>query len=220
MKLKQAMEIADKLNFKKGDGLITAVAQDSVSKEVLMVGFMNRDAFIKTLTSKRMWYYSRSRKRLWMKGESSGNVQLIENFYIDCDGDSVLFGVKQKGNACHTGNKTCFFRGYGKRKYFTLDELFSVILNRKMKPKTGSYTNRLLKNQKKLLGKIKEESDELIEAAELKGKNEVVWEACDLLYHMFVLLVKKEISLDEIFSELGRRRGSVAAERSLGTAER
>jgi phosphoribosyl-ATP pyrophosphohydrolase/phosphoribosyl-AMP cyclohydrolase len=208
MKLKQAREIADRLNFEKGRGLVTAIAQDSGSREVLMVAFMNRDAFLKTVTTGRMWYYSRSRKRLWMKGESSGNVQLVENFYTDCDGDSVLFGVKQKGNACHTGNRTCFFRGYGKRMYFDLDELFSLILDRKVKPKSGSYTNKLLKNQKKLLGKIREESDELIEAAELKDKDEVVWEACDLLYHMLVLLARKDISLNDIYTELGKRHKS------------
>lgn len=124
---------------------------------------------------------------------------------IYCDGDSVLFRVKQKGNACHTGNITCFFTGYGERKYLNLDELFSVILDRKSRPKSDSYTNKLLKNQKKILEKIKEESDELIEAAELKGKDEVVWEACDLLYHTLVLLAEKNGSLEDIYSELYRR---------------
>ena len=208
MKLRQAGKIADSLNFKKGNGLVTAITQDSGSKEVLMVACMDRDAFIRTITTGKMWYYSQSKKRLWMKGESSGNVQLVENFYIDCDGDSVLFRVKQKGNACHTGNKTCFFRGYGKRMYFDLDELFSLILDRKVRPKSYSYTNRLLKNQKRLLGKIREESDELIEAAELKDKDEVVWEACDLLYHMLVLLARKDISLNDIYTELGKRHKS------------
>jgi len=208
MKLKQAREIADRLNFEKGRGLVTAIAQDSGSREVLMVAFMNRDAFLKTVTTGRMWYYGRSRKRLWMKGESSGNIQLVENFYTDCDGDSVLFGVKQKGNACHTGNRTCFFRTYGKRKYVSVDELFSIILDRKMRPKRGSYTNELLRNEEKLLGKIREESDELIEAAELKDKDEVVWEACDLLYHMLVLLARKDISLNDIYTELGKRHKS------------
>ena len=140
-----------------------------------------------------------------MKGESSGNVQLVENFCIDCDGDSVLFRVKQKGNACHTGSRTCFFRVYGRKKYISVDELFSVVLDRKRKPRRGSYTNELLRNEEKLLGKIREESDELIEAAELKDKEEIVWEACDLLYHMLVLLANKDISLKEIYAELGRR---------------
>jgi len=206
MKLKEAKEIADSLDFKKGNGLIAAVAQNSESREVLMVAFMNKDAFLKTLTTRRMWYYSRSRKRLWMKGESSGNAQLVESFCTDCDGDSVLFRVKQIGNACHTGSKTCFFRKYGEKgEYFSLDELFSVILDRKDRPKRDSYTNELLKKQKKLLGKIKEESTELIEAAELKNKDEIVWETCDLLYHILVLLANKDISLKEIYAELGRR---------------
>lgn len=205
MKLKQAREIADRLNFENGRGLVTAIAQDSGSREILMVAFMNRDAFVKTLTTGKMWYYSRSRRRLWMKGESSGNIQLVENFYTDCDGDSILFEVKQKGSACHTGNRTCFFRMYGRKRYVSVDELFSIILGRKRKPKRGSYTNELLKNEEKLLGKISEESGELIEAAELKDKDEVVWEACDLLYHMLVLLAEKDVSLGDIYAELSRR---------------
>ncbi|NYZ76028.1 phosphoribosyl-ATP diphosphatase [Candidatus Micrarchaeota archaeon] len=130
---------------------------------------------------------------------------MVENFCTDCDGDTVLFRVKQIGNACHTGNRTCFFRTYGREEYISVDELFSVVLDRKRKPRIGSYTNELLRNEEKLLGKIREESDELIEAAELKDKDEVVWEACDLLYHMLVLLAKEDVSLKEIYAELGRR---------------
>lgn len=209
MRLKEAEEIAERLDFEKGSGLVTAVVQDSMSREVLMVAFMDREAFLKTVTTSRMWYYSRSRKKLWMKGESSGNTQRVENFCIDCDGDAVLFRVKQRGNACHSGNRTCFFREYGERgRFLSLDELFSIILDRKNKSRRGSYTNELLREQKKLLGKIKEESDELIEAAELKGKREVVWEACDLLYHTLVLLAKKDLSLKEIYAELDRRNSS------------
>ncbi|MEM3555998.1 MAG: bifunctional phosphoribosyl-AMP cyclohydrolase/phosphoribosyl-ATP diphosphatase HisIE [Candidatus Micrarchaeia archaeon] len=203
MNLKEAEETADTLDFKKGRGLIVAVAQDSESKEVLMVAFMNRNAFLKTLTTGRMWYYSRSRKKLWMKGETSGNFQLVEGFRVDCDADAVLFKVKQIGNACHTGNRTCFFKN---EKELSLEELFSLILDRKKFPRDGSYTNELLRKQRKLLAKIKEESDELTEAVEFKSKKEVIWEACDLLYHVLVLLAKKEVNLNDVYLELGRRR--------------
>lgn len=203
MRCREAERIASRINFRKGDGLVPAIAQ-SAGGEVLMLAFMNRDALLKTLTSGRMWYYSRSRKKLWEKGESSGNAQRWESFSVDCDADSLLFRVAQRGNACHTGNRTCFYTEYGKQTSLSLDELYSLVLDRKKNMRENSYTCKLLRDERKLLGKIDEESAELVRAVG-EGRRQVIWESCDVLYHMLVLLAKENVSMEEIYRELGRR---------------
>lgn len=199
---REAGKIASKLDFEKGKGLVVAIVQEK--GKVLMQAFMNRVAFLKTLTTGEMWYYSRSRKRLWRKGETSGNTQSLQSFAIDCDNDSLLFQVKQKGVACHKGTYSCYSREKGKSK-FDLEDLIGVILERKRKPKKGSYTCKLLKNEKLIYEKLEEEIFELIEAAQEKGKKNIIWEADDVLYHLLVLMAKKGISLEELCAELARR---------------
>lgn len=204
MNKKEAEAFARKLDFEKSKGLVVAIAQDADTGEVLMQAFMNREALLRTLTSGEMWYYSRSRGRLWKKGETSGCIQRVIDFSSDCDLDAVLFRVVQIGNACHMGKTSCFseFR----QQSFSIGDLARIIMDRKKNPCEGSYTCKLLGDEKLLLEKIREESGELIEAAEDGKKGEIVWEACDLLYHMFVLLAEKGITLNDVCNELRRRR--------------
>lgn len=203
MSVKKAEEFAEKVNFKKLGGLVPTIAQDSETGRVLMLAFMNKEALVATLTTGYMAYYSRSRRSLWKKGESSGCTQEVIGFSVDCDSDSLLFLVKQKGVACHTGAESCFSKinvpGFG------LERLFAIICERKRKPKIGSYTCKLLSDEKLMLKKIGEESAEFIIAVRDEKKKEIVWEACDLLYHALVLLAAKGITPAEIREEFARR---------------
>ncbi len=210
MNKRRAEKLAGGVDFEKCGGLVPAIAQ-AVDGEVLMLAFMNREALVRTLTTGKMYYYSRSRKKLWRKGETSGNGQLVENFYIDCDNDALLFKVRQIGSACHTGKSNCF--GAPKTKKFTLEELFRVIEGRKRNPQKNSYTNALLKNEKKIYEKIYEESEELVEAARRGKKSEIVWEAGDVLYHLLVLLAKKNVGFGEVLAELEMRRNRKKAKK-------
>jgi len=200
-----AVEFANGLDFKKQGGLVPAIVQ-APNGEVLMLAYMNREALMCTLTTGKMWYYSRSRRRLWRKGESSGNAQKFLAVAKDCDRDALLFTVEQKGVACHTGNKTCFYSTNSAPETFSLAELFSLIEERKKSGDKKSYTRRLLADKNLLSSKIYEESAELVAAFRKKEKTEVVWEAADLLYHMFVLLASKNVCLGDIERELARRR--------------
>ncbi|MDO8339191.1 MAG: bifunctional phosphoribosyl-AMP cyclohydrolase/phosphoribosyl-ATP diphosphatase HisIE [Candidatus Burarchaeum sp.] len=200
-----AVEFAKGMDFKKQGGLVPAIVR-TPECEVLMLAYMNQEALMRTLTTGKMWYYSRSRRRLWRKGEESGNTQKLLAVAKDCDCDSLLFTVEQKGPACHTGNKTCFFPTNSTPEPFSLAELFSLIEERKKSGDKKSYTRRLLDDKNLLSSKIYEESAELVEASRKKEKKEVVWEAADLLYHMFVLLASKNVCLGDIERELARRR--------------
>ncbi len=197
---KTAAEFAEKINFSKLGGLVPAVAQDAVTRRVLMVAFMDKEALVKTLTSGYAHYFSRSRKRIWRKGEESGNVQKVNAVKADCDNDTILLCVEQKGNACHSGNATCFGEGE-----FGLLELVQLIEERKNSPPDGSYTTKLLKDRKLAVAKVLEEGAEFAMAAKEGGKNEQMWEACDLLYHTLALAAACGISLSEIEKELQRR---------------
>lgn len=197
-----AEKYAKRLCFSKMGGLVPAIAQDYVTGEVLMLAFMNKDALVRTLTTGKMWYYSRSKKRLWKKGEVSKNEQIVQRAFYDCDCDSLLFKVKQlNGCACHRGTRTCF-----DQDDFPLERLFQIIDERKEKPQKGSYTNKLLADKKFALSKVCEESREVLQAVVLKeGKKALVWEAADLLYHLFVLLESEGIGLEELQQELKKR---------------
>lgn len=188
-------------------GLIPAIAQDASSGEVLMVAYMNEEAVRLTLESRIAHYYSRSRQSLWKKGETSGNIQEVKGFYYDCDGDTILLKVNQIGVACHTGSHSCFFNeviGAEKTKD-TLSELYKVILDRKINPKEGSYTNYLFeKGIDKILKKIGEESAEVIIGAK-NNREELIYESSDLIYHLLVLLVNEKVTLGDIYKELGER---------------
>jgi len=194
-------------------GLVPAIAQDARTSEVLMMAWMNREALEKTLSTGKAHYWSRSRQNLWLKGETSGNFQEVVSVRFDCDGDTLLLHVEPKGPACHTGERTCFYRSIvgGEVKPggpAVLSLLERVLAERKQADPSKSYVASLYsKGLPKILGKIEEESGELIEAANVKENAEVLYEFCDLLFHSMVLLQHKGIKMDDVYNELGRRFG-------------
>jgi len=192
----------DKLNFK--EDLIPIVTQDTEGK-VLMLVYANREAIAKTLETKKAWYWSRSRNKLWMKGEGSGNTQEIMGVFTDCDKDSILYVVKQNGVACHKGTYSCFTgKILGKKYKPILEEVYRVIQERKrLKPK-NSYVTSIIEDDKWLVAKIREESEELIEA--FNENDNLVWEAADLIFHTLLLLANKEIEWKKLIGEFQKRR--------------
>lgn len=198
--------------FKKNsDGLIPVIVQDYRTNEVLMLAYMNEEAFDHTLACGRMTYYSRSRKELWEKGLTSGHFQYVKSLSIDCDDDTLLAKVYQVGAACHTGHRSCFYRdlvpGTDQANPLTVfDDVYGVIMDRKEHPKEGSYTNYLFdKGIDKILKKVGEEATEIVIAAKNPDPKETVYEISDLLYHMMVLMAEKGISWKEVTTELARR---------------
>lgn len=192
-------------------GLLPAIAQDARTGKVLMQAYMNKEAYDLTLETGYAHYYSRSRQKLWKKGETSGNVQKIVSVSLDCDGDSVLLQVEQTGVACHTGEYSCFFNTVQEKERIAnsslLYELYDVIADRKINPKEGSYTNYLFeKGIDKILKKVGEENAEVIIASKNPGTDELRYEAADLIYHLLVLMNEKGLSLTELFTELQSRR--------------
>lgn len=189
------------------NGLVPAIAQDVGSGEVLMLAYMNEEAFRLTEETGIAHYYSRSRKKLWKKGESSGNIQEVKGIYYDCDGDSILLKVNQVGVACHTGEYSCFFneiKAY-KNTGDVIKDLYKIILDRRLNPKEGSYTQYLFeKGLDKILKKVGEETSEVIIGAK-NNKEELIYETGDLVYHMMVLLVNEGVTLGEISEELKKR---------------
>ena len=194
------------------DGLIPVVVQDYQTDEVLMLAYMNEEAFQTTLRTGKMTYWSRSRKELWTKGMTSGHVQYMKALTLDCDNDTILAKVAQVGAACHTGNRTCFFQDLAKKEYDDTNPLkvfqnvYQVILDRKKHPKEGSYTNYLFdKGIDKILKKVGEECTEIVIAAKNPDKEEIKYEIADFLYHVMVLMAEKEVSWEDIVQELARR---------------
>lgn len=200
-------------DFKLGiDGLVPVVIQDYRNDQVLMVAYMNEAAYINTIETGRMTYYSRSRKEQWVKGETSGHFQYVKSLTADCDLDTILAKVKQVGPACHTGSRSCFFNSIAAKKYNeknpqkVLDNVYSVICDRKENPREGSYTNYLFdKGIDKILKKCGEECTEIVIAAKNPNPNEVVYEMSDFLYHMMVLMAEKNVSWEQVTDELSRR---------------
>lgn len=200
------------------DGLVPVVAQDATSGQVLMVAYMNRDALRRTVASGDAWYWSRSRQRLWRKGEESGNTQRVRAIRVDCDEDALLLTVDQRGVACHTGHPSCFFRtidgqearareGAGKPSADILDELFAVLKRRLQEMPEESYTASLLRaGRQAIAAKVAEEAEEITRAAREETDQRVVEEAADLLYHTWLLLVERGIELNDVRLELERRR--------------
>jgi len=190
------------------DGLIPVITQEYNTKEVLILSYMNEEAYKKTLDEKILYYYSRSRKELWRKGETSGNTQELISLTYDCDGDALLAQVIQKGPVCHTGEISCFHNPLiGEKKVDVLYNLLDVIKDRKKNPKEGSYTNYLLdKGKEKILKKVGEESSEVIIASMADNKSELVYELSDLVYHSLVLMVSEDIKLGDIALELNKRK--------------
>jgi phosphoribosyl-ATP pyrophosphohydrolase/phosphoribosyl-AMP cyclohydrolase len=196
-------------------GLIPAIVQDVDTKNVLMLAYVNETSFKKTIESGETWFYSRSRQELWHKGATSGNTQKIQEIYYDCDQDTLLILVKPAGPACHTGKTSCFYRMLAKvtndenidiNNEDILELLYELITKRKQKLPEDSYTTYLFEEGlDKILKKIGEESAEVIIASKNEPKNELIYEIADFLYHLLVLLVEKEVSLDEIKDELQSR---------------
>jgi phosphoribosyl-AMP cyclohydrolase / phosphoribosyl-ATP pyrophosphohydrolase len=199
-------------------GLVPAITQDAETLEVLTLAYMNKEALEKTLSTGKVHFFSRSRNKLWLKGETSGNFQEVKSVYYDCDGDAILVLVHPLGPACHTGERTCFYRALSEGKDKTLGpkvikDVFEVIKKRKSASADKSYVASLYsKGLPKILEKVKEESGELIEAAEKKGKNDVVYELCDLWFHSMVLLANQGIDIEDVFGELARRFGTSGIE--------
>ena len=195
------------------DGLIPVVVQDYKTDEVLMVAYMNEEAFEKTIATGKMTYYSRSRQELWLKGLTSGHYQYVKELVADCDMDTILAKVSQVGAACHTGSRSCFFNEITKKDYEesnnplqVFEEVFDVIKDRKVHPKEGSYTNYLFdKGIDKILKKLGEEATEIVIAAKNPNPNEVKYEISDFLYHMMVLMAEKGVTWEEITQELSQR---------------
>ena len=194
------------------DGLIPVVVQDYKTDEVLMLAYMNEEAFQTTLDSGKMTYWSRIRQDLWTKGLTSGHVQYVKSLTLDCDNDTILAKVAQVGAACHTGNKTCFFKPLMKKEYDdtnplrVFQEVYDVILDRKEHPKEGSYTNYLFdKGIDKILKKVGEECTEIVIAAKNPDKDEMKYEISDFLYHVMVLMAERGVTWEEITRELARR---------------
>ncbi len=199
--------------FKRNsDGLIPVIVQDYKTCEVLMMAYMNEEAFQKTLETGTMTYYSRSRKALWLKGETSGHFQYVKSLSLDCDKDTILAKVHQVGAACHTGNRSCFFQTLAEKAYKdtnplkVFEEEYAIIQDRKINPKEGSYTNYLFdKGIDKILKKCGEEATEIIIAAKNPDAEEMKYEIADFLYHMMVLMVEKGITWEEITGEIANR---------------
>ena len=205
-------------------GLVPAIVQDEASGTVLMLAYMNDEALRKTRETGVTWFYSRSRRTLWQKGETSGHVQAVKEMYYDCDADAILVKVSQTGAACHEGTFSCFSRrldaGEGQAEKLVdpdsvykeplagiLYELYHVINDRKHNPKEGSYTNYLFtKGQDKILKKVGEEAAETIIASKNHDKAEILYEMADLWYHCLVLLANHDIAPSELLEELKKRR--------------
>lgn len=195
------------------DGMIPVIAQDYRTGEVLMMAYMNEEAFDKTIKTGRMTYWSRSREELWCKGDTSGHYQFVKSLTIDCDNDTLLARVHQVGAACHTGNRSCFFTTIMKKEindrnpFNVFEEVYNIIKSRKERPKEGSYTNYLFdKGLDKILKKCGEEATEMVIAAKNPDAEELKYEISDFLYHMMVLMVECGLDWDDVVKELSNRR--------------
>lgn len=193
-------------------GLVPVIVQDYQSLEVLMLAYMNQEAYEATIASGRMTYYSRSREELWTKGETSGHYQYLKSLKLDCDNDTILAKISQVGAACHTGSYSCFFQELVKKDYLekntlrVFENVYSVIDERKQYPKEGSYTNYLFdKGLDKILKKIGEEATEIVIASKNPNPEEIKYEISDFLYHTMVLMVEKGITWEDIARELSER---------------
>ncbi|WP_017187685.1 bifunctional phosphoribosyl-AMP cyclohydrolase/phosphoribosyl-ATP diphosphatase HisIE [Alkalibacillus haloalkaliphilus] len=192
-------------------GLVPAIIQDYKTGEVLMLAYMNEESLNKTIETKRTWFYSRSRQELWQKGATSGNNQNVKQLSYDCDEDALLIQVEQVGVACHTGEKSCFYREVDLEESTpfnrsVINELYSTIEERKVNRKEGSYTNYLFdEGIDKILKKISEESGEVLIGAKNDDDENLVMEIADLTYHLIVLMVEKGLSVEQVKEVLTKR---------------
>jgi len=207
-----------KPDFEKGDGLLPVIVRDADTNEVLMLAYMNEEALKLTQETGYAHYFSRSRNKLWKKGESSGHTQEVQDILIDCDGDTILLKVKQNGLACHTGRKSCFFTKLqtgevilDKEKeieYNFVDKLYHTLLDRKnADPKTSYVSSLYFKGENSFLKKIAEEAAEFCFAVKDNDKKEIIYEAADLAFHTLIALAYKNIHPQAVLEELKRREG-------------
>lgn len=194
------------------DGMVPVIVQDYKTDEVLMLAYMDKEAYEYTLKTGKMTYFSRSRNELWIKGNTSGHFQYVKALTADCDKDTILAKVSQTGAACHTGSRSCFFNEIAKKEYNetnplkVFEDVTNVIKDRKIHPKEGSYTNYLFdKGIDKILKKLGEEATEIVIAAKNPNADEIKYEISDFLYHMMVLMVEKGVTWEEIMTELAQR---------------
>lgn len=210
----------DQIDWEKSD-LLPVIVQDSTTLEVLMMAYMNREALELSLSTHIAHYFSRSKQRIWKKGETSGHLQHCERFLLDCDNDTLLIMVRQEGVACHTGRKSCFFTDIQSNEIITqpqidtvatygiIDELYHTILERKNGDPASSWTAKLLsKGDNAILKKVVEEAGEFAFAFKDNNEAEIIYECADLVYHVLVALGHKNISPDRIKQELMRRVGT------------
>lgn len=200
--------LVNSLDFTKLGGIIPAVAVGEDGR-VLMLAFMDVEALRRTLSTGMMHYWSRSRKRLWMKGEESGHYQYVLGVYADCDSDSLLFKVRQVGNACHTGERTCFHRPVVDymAPWEVPEELERVVKDRIANPREGSYTSKIASGGlAKAAKKVGEEGVEVAMAGVAESRERAISEAADLVYHLIIMLQMKGTSLEDVYRELKRRR--------------
>ena len=196
------------IDFSKGDGLVPTIVQDNKTNTVLMLGYMNKEAYDKTKKIGKVTFFSRSKNRLWTKGETSGNYLIVKNILIDCDKDTILIKANPIGPTCHTGNDTCFNESISQNNDF-LYQLEKIILDRKNNPTEKSYTASLFKSGiNRIAQKVGEEATEVVIDAIDDNKERLKEEASDLLYHLLVLLTEKNISLNEI-NDILKMRHSV-----------
>jgi phosphoribosyl-AMP cyclohydrolase / phosphoribosyl-ATP pyrophosphohydrolase len=197
------MNTQSKIDFSKLNGLVPCIVQDAITLRVLMLGFMNEEAYNKTLSEKRVTFFSRSKQRLWTKGETSGNFLELVDILIDCDNDTLLVKAKPLGPACHTGADTCFNEV---NSNWDLSSLENTIQERKKNPKKGSYTNTLMDSGiNKVAQKVGEEAVELVIEAKDNNKELFLGEAADLMYHYLVLLAAKDFTLNDVLEVLKKR---------------
>ncbi|WP_020006476.1 bifunctional phosphoribosyl-AMP cyclohydrolase/phosphoribosyl-ATP diphosphatase HisIE [Salinicoccus albus] len=192
-----------KPDFEKGGGFISVILQHYRTKQVLMNGFMNEEAYEKTLEDRVVWFYSRTKERLWKKGETSGHIQAVKEMALDCDQDALLIQVEPHGPTCHLGTQSCF-----EDEDFSLQTLEKIVGQKIDHPQEGSYTKYLVEEGlDKILKKTGEEMTETIIAAKNDDKKEIIDETSDLFYHLLVLLKNKDITLKEIEDKLKERHG-------------
>ncbi|MEA1915097.1 MAG: bifunctional phosphoribosyl-AMP cyclohydrolase/phosphoribosyl-ATP diphosphatase HisIE [Campylobacterota bacterium] len=214
------MNPIDKIDWEKLDGLLPVITQDSTTNEILMMAYMNREALELTFSTKYAHYFSRSRQRLWKKGESSNHTQEVQEILLDCDNDTLVLKIKQNGVACHTGRKSCFFTNLETGEsisdvqidttaaYGIVDTLYHTIQEKKNDDPSTSYTAKLLQGkQNSMLKKIVEEAGEFTFALKDKDEEEIIYEGADLMYHCLVAMASQNISPDRIKQELARRFG-------------
>ncbi len=194
------------------EGLVPVITQSYYTGKVLMQAYANKEAVEKTIETGYATYYSRSRKELWIKGETSGNKQKIVKIKIDCDGDSILYLVKDYGVACHTGEESCFYRNIDLKKeerpdaYEIFHALYEKLLQRKIEKPEGSYVAKLFeKGSDKIIQKVGEEAVETVIALKNKNKDEIIYEASDLIFHLIIALVDAGVKIQDLQEELLKR---------------